>query len=138
MQALQSFLKAKDHQRRKNKRARKRKKEAKEEMVVRATEDTRIAPHHLRNVRVNGPFDQEHDWFVERNLVPDLATSFLAIPNIIISSADPRIPVANPTSIPQMIRKGDILGIARKANEYLDKVTDASQKEMTQKTAMFI
>lgn len=70
-------------------------------MVVRATEDTRIAPHHSRNVRVNGPFDQEHDWFVEQNLVPNSATSFLAIPNVIISSADPQIPVANPTSIPQ-------------------------------------
>ncbi|PBK63534.1 hypothetical protein ARMSODRAFT_894322, partial [Armillaria solidipes] len=127
VQALQSFLKAKDHRRRKNKRARKRKKEIEEERIIRAKKDVRIAPHHTCNVEVDGPFEEDSEWLVERNLIPHSPISYLAVPNMLISSKAARIPVANPTSAPKRIKKGDILGMARKPGEFFDKTGNEKQ-----------
>ncbi|SJL06612.1 uncharacterized protein ARMOST_09954 [Armillaria ostoyae] len=135
---LQSFLKAKDHRRRKNRQAKKRKRESEELRTVRAKKDVKIAPHHLCNVEVEGPFDEDVEWLVKRNLVSNSTTSYLAIPNVLVDSCNAKIPVANPTPVPRIVHKGEILGVARKASEFFDRITEDDQRDKTDRATSFI
>ncbi|SJL03600.1 uncharacterized protein ARMOST_06957 [Armillaria ostoyae] len=137
--ALQKFIKAKNHRRQKNRRARKKKLSLEEEHTVRAVSDVKILPHSSKNVEVSGPFEEDEEWLVERNLVMNTATAYLVIPNMIINSKQPTIPMANPTSSPKLIRKGEALGIAHKAQEFFDSSTSSSSVEAgKEKLAMLI
>ncbi len=91
-----------------------------EEHTVRAPEEVKIPPHSLKNIEVCGPFEAENDWLIERNLIMNMATMYLVVPNVIINLKRPMVPVANPTSSPKMIRKGEALGLAHKASEFFD------------------
>ncbi|KAJ7077659.1 hypothetical protein B0H15DRAFT_924931 [Mycena belliarum] len=69
-------------------------------LVVRAAQDYRIRAHECRSIVVTGHFDGDKD-----------CGSYFAVPNVLISSRNPRIPVTNPTDQPRMIRKGEAIGL---------------------------
>ncbi len=50
-------------------------------------------------------------------------TAYLAIPNVIICSEQLIIPVANPTTSPRMIQKGEVLGMVQRTSDSMDKCT---------------
>ncbi|KAK0216017.1 hypothetical protein IW262DRAFT_1234411, partial [Armillaria fumosa] len=88
------------------------------------------------NIKVAGPFDQAGEWIVEHSLTEGPNSSFLAIPNILINSEKPLIPVANMSSIPQMIRKGDVLGRVQLAKDFLDKLENTEQEQHMSSAAL--
>ncbi|PBK86094.1 hypothetical protein ARMGADRAFT_1086850 [Armillaria gallica] len=46
------------------------------------------------------------------------------MPNVLITSKGAKIPIANPTSALKKIKKGDVLGMAQKLNEFFNKVAN--------------
>ncbi|SJL16565.1 uncharacterized protein ARMOST_20091 [Armillaria ostoyae] len=133
--SLQSFVKARNHRRSKNKQARKRRKQEKDEFVIWAKEDMKIKAHSSRNIEVKGPFKKEENWIVEKNIIPLTPTSYLTVPNVLIRSSQAFVPMANPLSVPKVIRKGDILGTMHKAESFFNR---QPMEEGCEKTANFI
>jgi hypothetical protein len=60
-------------------------------------------------IAVEGNFCEDEEWLVERNLLASAEDTFFAVPNTLISSRKPVIPVSNLSSQPRTIRKGEIL-----------------------------
>ncbi|KAJ7749354.1 hypothetical protein B0H14DRAFT_3513620 [Mycena olivaceomarginata] len=65
---------------------------------VLAAEDTLIQAGSVRNVRVIGPLAGREQWIVEKVIISTDDCSVLAAPTTWVNSADPYIPIANPTS----------------------------------------
>ena len=85
-------------------------------------------------VEVVGHFDDERDWFVEKNMLSCGNDSVLLVPNVLISSKCPRVPVANPSSHPCFIRKGEVLATISDPSQYFDTPQDTNQwQEMSGK-----
>ncbi|KAI5894554.1 uncharacterized protein SCHCODRAFT_02686158 [Schizophyllum commune H4-8] len=101
-------------------RERKRKAEILDSLIL-AAKDTRLPPNTCVKVEVLGPFESPGEWVVEKILLSSDDDRFLAVPNTIISSAAPFVPLANPSDSPRMIRKGEVLGRVIPAQEYFDK-----------------
>ena len=94
----------------------------KEEKVVRAKEDYRIRPHECKPIQVEGQLEDDRDWLVTKNLLSGVDNSYFAVPNTLISAANPWIPITNPTDRPRYIRKGEIIGMVADPAEYFDHV----------------
>lgn len=107
--AVASFIKAKTHRRNKNARRRKRLALAAECRLVRAAADVRIPAHTCKKVPLDGPFEESGEWFVEKAVLGNNLDAALAIPNVLISSERPYIPVANVSSRPRTLCKGEVL-----------------------------
>ncbi|SJL08056.1 uncharacterized protein ARMOST_11415 [Armillaria ostoyae] len=134
--AVQSFVKSKEHHRRKNQRRRQSLKEKQEEQIIQAKKDTLIPAQHSKLVEVEGPFQEEKEWVVERNLIPNSPTSYFTIPNVLIISSHPKVPISNPTDSPKFIRKGDIIGTIHPAKDHFDIPVDEAQSEAIERTAL--
>lgn len=105
------FIRAKLHRRAKAKRRKQKAKFGTEEKTVRAAEDIRLRPHECKCIRVEGQFDEDKEWLVQKNLLANANDSHFAVPNTLISAKDPWVPVANPTDQPRYIQKGEVIGI---------------------------
>lgn len=116
------FIRSKLHCRNKNKRHRLKLKFGKEEKVVRAKEDYRLRPHECKPIQVEGQLEEDRDWLVTKTLLSGADDSYFAVPNTLISTANPWIPVTNPTNRPRYIRKGEIIGVLNDPVEYFDHV----------------
>ena len=116
------FIRNKLHRRNKNKRHRLKVKFGKEERVVRAKEDYRLRPHECKPIQVEGQMEDDRDWLVTKNLLSGVDDSYFAVPNTLISAANPWIPVTNPTNRPRYIRRGEIIGMLTDPAEYFDHV----------------
>ncbi|KIM34615.1 hypothetical protein M413DRAFT_38213, partial [Hebeloma cylindrosporum] len=88
--------------------ARKLQQEA-EEHVIRAAKDYRIKSQECKRVEVRGNFGSDEEWFIERNILAETNDHSLVIPNVLISSTNPEIPISNTSTHPRYIRKGDVL-----------------------------
>ena len=108
--AVASFIKSKLHKRKKAKKARDKKKFGVEQRTIRASEDCWLRPDECRRIRVDGHFNEDRTWLVEKNLLASANDSTFIVPNVLISASNPWIPVSNPSPHPRMIRKGDVLG----------------------------
>ena len=117
-----SFIRSKLHRRNKNKRHRLKVKFGREGRVVRAKEDYRLRPHECKPIQVEGQLGEDRDWLVTKTLLSGVDDSYFAIPNTLISAANPWIPVANPTNRPRYIRKGEIIGELTDPADYFDHV----------------
>ena len=116
------FIKAKSHRKAKAKRQKQKRKFGVEEKLVCASEDYKIRPHECKNIRVDGNFNEDKEWLVEKNLLANNANdSFFAVPNVLISARHPWVPIANPTDHLRYIRKGEIIGNLTDPNEFFDK-----------------
>ena len=122
-----SFIKAKTHKRAKTKRQRKKRQAREDAHLVKAARDYRIRPHESCRVEVVGYFEDEREWFVEKNMLSCGNDNVLVVPNVLISSKDPQVPVANPSSQPRYIRKGEVLATIVDPSQYFDTPRDADQ-----------
>ena len=129
------FIRSKLHRRRKNKRHRQKVKFGKEEHVVRAKEDYRLRPHECKPIQVEGQLGEDKDWLVSKNLLSGADDAYFAVPNTLISSANPWVPVTNPSDRPRYIRKGEIIGMLLDPSEYFDHVHTMSDWEQRSKHA---
>ncbi|EDR09698.1 uncharacterized protein LACBIDRAFT_326241 [Laccaria bicolor S238N-H82] len=115
-----SFIKARLHKRNKARKARKIKSFGIEKRTVRAAEDYRLRPDECRRIRVDGHFEEDKEWLVEKNLLAAADDSTFVVPNVLISASNPWIPVSNPSPHPKVIRKGDVVGYLTDPQEYFD------------------
>ncbi|KAJ3473690.1 hypothetical protein NLI96_g12874 [Meripilus lineatus] len=136
------FVKAKTHRRNKAKRQRQRRALQQDKLLLRAAEDVRIPAHHCKQVKVRGHFEGKKEWLVERIILQVDETHNLVVPNILISSENPILPIANTSNRPLMVRKGEIVGRLLDPEEGLDKpVNERELEEMegrASKTALLI
>ena len=115
-----SFVKAKLHKRNKAKKARRNRSFGIEKRTIRAAEDYRLRPDKCRRIRVDGHFEEDKTWLVEKNLLAAADDSTLVVPNVLILAANPWIPISNPSPHPKMIRKGDVVGYLTDPQEHFD------------------
>jgi hypothetical protein len=90
---------------------------------VTASQDVKISTGHVAEVHVEGVPNEEKDWFVEKILLvtSEDDDSFLgALSTLIKGGKEVRLPVANPSSRPRWICKGERLGILHNPRRYLD------------------
>lgn len=69
---------------------------------------------------MDGHFQEDKEWLVEKNLLAANDDSVFIVPNVLISARNPWIPISNPSPHPKMIRKGDIVGYLMDPQEYFD------------------
>ncbi|KIY61442.1 hypothetical protein CYLTODRAFT_362874 [Cylindrobasidium torrendii FP15055 ss-10] len=103
--------------------ARRRKREQAERglHVVRATKDVILKAHTCVNVEVEGHFRTTETLVVEKGMLELKNGEYLAVPNVLIDAARPVIPIANTSSIPRRIRKGEAVAWVNSANEEIDR-----------------
>ena len=92
-----------------------------EEKLVCTSEDYKIRLHECKRNRVDGNFSEDKEWLVEKNLLANTNNSFFAVPNILISSRHPWVPITNPTDHPRYIQKGEIIGSLTDPKKFFDK-----------------
>ena len=136
--AVGSFIKSKLHKRNKAKKARQCKKFGVERRTIRASEDYRLRPEECRRIRVDGHFDEDRTWLVEKNLLASTNNSTFLVPNVLISSSDPWVPVTNPSTHPRTIRKGDIIGYLVDPQEFFDAPNSEEKLEQFKKSAQAV
>lgn len=129
-----SFVKAKTHKRAKAKCQQKKRQAREDAHLIKAAQDYCICPHESCRVQVVGHFDDEREWFVEKNMLSCGNDNVLLIPNVLISSKDPQVPVANPSFQPRYIWKGEVLATIADPAQYFDTLRDADQwRELSHK-----
>jgi len=106
-----------------------------EEKTVRAAEDYRLKPHESKPIRVEGQLGEDREWLIQKNLLANTNDTFFAVPNVLISTANPWVPVANPTDHPRYIRKGEIIGSICNPSEYFDSPSSPEELKHFQETA---
>ena len=129
------FIHSKLHRRRKNKCHRQKTKFGKEEQVVRAKEDYRLCPHECKPIQVEGQLGEDKDWLVTKNLLSGADEAYFAVPNTLISAANPWVPVTNLSDRPRYIRKGEVIGVLSDPSEYFDRVHTLADWEERSKHA---
>jgi hypothetical protein len=94
---------------------------------VSAAADVLINPGTVHNVRVQGPFAGREEWMVKKVVISTDDESVLAAPTTWINSAAPYLPIANPSTRPWYIRKGDVVGLLLDPDLYADKPKDGEE-----------
>jgi hypothetical protein len=89
-------------------------------------------------VTIEGNFSEDKEWLVERNLLANAEDTFFTVPNTLISSRKPVIPVANMSPQPRMIRKGEILGTLQDPQEYFDRPKTEGDVELMRAQASLL
>ncbi|KAF8997360.1 hypothetical protein BDZ89DRAFT_970497, partial [Hymenopellis radicata] len=82
--------------------------EGREKGYMRAAHDYTIPANSVYNIEVRADFQDKKEWLVEKVVLGQEDGSILAAPLTWISSGDPRIPMANPSTIPRFIEEGEI------------------------------
>ncbi|KAI0755883.1 hypothetical protein BC629DRAFT_1271875, partial [Irpex lacteus] len=114
------------HRRNKNRRKKVRIVAQRDAQVARVKEDIRIPPNRSVNVPVTCPPNEEGTWLVERSMVGDDRVAPLVISNVFIPSKDAIVPVANTTSRPRILRKGEALAELVNPKRFLDQTKSAA------------
>lgn len=79
-----------------------------------------MKPHQCRKIRVEGQMLEDKEWLVQKNLLANANDSYFAVPNTLISSRNPWIPVVNPTDQPRYICRGEIIGTLHDPDAFFD------------------
>lgn len=124
-----SFVKAKASRRSRADRARKSRVERKRLEQVRLRSDTTIPPNSVANALVDLPSADEREWLIERAIVHSGPESQIIIPNCLISSSHPRLPITNPTDAPITLAKGTLVGLLKDPTSFFDTPKDLRQLE---------
>ncbi|KAI0040553.1 hypothetical protein FA95DRAFT_1475102, partial [Auriscalpium vulgare] len=114
------------HRRSKAKRRAKRKDEE-GPRNVRAVDDVRIPPHSVKRVKVDGSFKDERTWLVEKIMVSSSKAPVFVVPNTLLNQSAPFVPVANTSSHPRILRKGEIVGRLVDPAKFLDTPNNEEQ-----------
>ncbi|KAI4294379.1 hypothetical protein K525DRAFT_212787, partial [Schizophyllum commune Loenen D] len=129
----------KAHRNRLRRERRKREARAQEEdTLVRSAADLVIRPQCVANIPLMGPFSEEGEWIIEKNLLSTHDDQYFAVPNTLVSSEIPFAPIANLSHAPRWVRKGEIVGRIAKASEFFDTPGSAEERERMLDHAKFI
>lgn len=132
---IAAFIQSKIHRRNKAKRASQKAAAARACQELRVRDDVQIPPHLCKRVLVDGALWDDKEYMVERTVIGSDLDIQLIIPNTLVSSKEPHLPVSNPTSRPRLIKKGTVLAEFRDADGWLDKPeTEGHWEEMTSKS----
>ncbi|KAJ3524493.1 hypothetical protein NM688_g8549 [Phlebia brevispora] len=121
------FVRAKAHRRSKNRRQREKAKLLRRGILLRCARDTPLASGSCKQVPIEGLPAGQEDWLLERALVTSSESDHLVIPNLLLSTSSSHVPVANPSTRPRILRKGEVLGVLRRARDALDRPTSHAQ-----------
>ncbi|KAJ7882129.1 hypothetical protein B0H13DRAFT_1890974 [Mycena leptocephala] len=135
---ISKHAKAKLHHKKLVHQRRKTEKFGEEKRTVQAAHDYRIRAHECRSILVEGHFEDDKEWLVEKSLLANANDSFFAVPNTLISSINPWVPISNPTDQTRMIRKGEAIGMLTDPQEFFDKPNSNESKEKLQRSAQAI
>ena len=69
---------------------------------------------------MDGHFEEDQTWLVEKNVLASANDSTFIVPNVLISASEPWIPISNPSLHPRMIHKGDIVGYLVDPEEFFN------------------
>jgi hypothetical protein len=94
---------------------------------VLAAADILINPGTVHNMRVQGPFAGREEWIVKKVVISTDDESVLAAPTTWVNSAAPYLPIANPSTRPWYIWKGDVVGQLLDPDSYADKPKDVEE-----------
>ncbi|KAI5887377.1 uncharacterized protein SCHCODRAFT_01051240, partial [Schizophyllum commune H4-8] len=89
--------------------------------TLRAARKVIIRPETVVNIPVSGPFDTPGDWIVERSLLTSGEQRPFAVPNVLLSSSRPTLPIANLSTTPRVIQEGEALATVERAQDFFDK-----------------
>ncbi|KII83581.1 hypothetical protein PLICRDRAFT_83614, partial [Plicaturopsis crispa FD-325 SS-3] len=117
------------HQRNKARRQRQKEKFGKDARTIRAAADYRISAHATKTIGIDGYFEGDAEYVLDKSLIANADESFFAVPNVLFSGANPGVPVSNPTDHPRMVRKGEVIGTITRADEYFDVPRDLKRLE---------
>lgn len=81
-----------------------------------------MRPHECKPIQVEGQLGEDRDWLVTKTLLSGVDNLYFAVPNTLISAANPWIPITNPMSRPRYIRKGEVVGVLADLADYFDHV----------------
>lgn len=135
---LASFVKAKIHRRNKKSRQRKRAAIIRDQGLLRLAEDVTIKPHTSVSVKVEGDLHGRPEWYVDKNLIGKSPGDAVIVPNVLISSTFPVLPVANPTSWPRRLRKGEIIGKAEDPQRVLDAARTEEERTRLRQASVLV
>ncbi len=139
VQAIQSFVKAKNHRCKKNKCKRRALHKELPVNLVLANNDIRIPAQALKQVEITLPKGGKSQWIIKRNMIPNSPSTYFLVPNTLIEvEATTVIYVTNPTDAPRIIRKGDAIATVHHVEEYFDHPIDNSQHEEMDRTALLM
>ena len=83
------FVRRQFHRRNKGKRHRQKLKFGLDEKTVQAAKDYKLKPHESKPIRVEGQLGEDREWLVQKDLLANANDSFFAVPNVLISAANP-------------------------------------------------
>ncbi|KDQ25083.1 hypothetical protein PLEOSDRAFT_1046357 [Pleurotus ostreatus PC15] len=106
--------------------------------MVLASDSIFIAPGHCSNVPVILPDERREAWFIEGLLLSEDGQDVLAVPATLVTSTLPYLPIANPTTRPLCVHKGDIVGYAFDPQTYFDSPSSSDQLERLQTSAFSV
>ena len=95
---------------------------------IRAAEDVWIQPDVSKKVRLDRDFSGKEVWLVEQ-LTINMKEGFYRAGSSLLRSEDPFLHIANVSTMRQCIRQGDILGILRDPDKYLDQTAPESEAQ---------
>ncbi|KAI0038550.1 hypothetical protein FA95DRAFT_1505403, partial [Auriscalpium vulgare] len=96
---------------------------------VRVIEEVKIPPHSVKRVQVTASFTDERTWLVEKTMVASSRNPTFVVPNVLLNQSSPFIPVANTSSHPKILRKGEVIGRLVDPAKFLDVPENAGKLE---------
>lgn len=121
--------KTQDHRTAKHRRQRMKRQAVRDFMLLRASTDLIVKPESCIRVPVVNSNWGETTYIVEKQIICDESDQSLLIPNLLFRKEFPYVPVANTSSRPIAIKKGDIIGELVAANEYFDHPSSEEEKD---------
>lgn len=106
--------------------------------VAVARRDYLIPANTVRKVELEGPWKDNVDWILEKFVVSGADRPIFAVPNVLINGAKPFAPVANTTPHPRLLRKGEILGEVKKAEDCLDIARNTEHEKQMESYALAV
>jgi hypothetical protein len=94
-----------------------------------AAADALLSPGSVHNVPVSGPFEGRDDWLVEKLIISTDDASVVAAPTTWVNTTSPYIPIANPSTRPWYVRKGEVVGYLLDPESYADSPKDDKDRE---------
>ncbi|KZT32355.1 hypothetical protein SISSUDRAFT_965942, partial [Sistotremastrum suecicum HHB10207 ss-3] len=87
--------------------------------ILRVKDTVTIPAFSTKKVTVVGDLGSDKSWLVERSLIHLEGGSYLLVPSALFESNHPVIPVSNPTHLPRILRKGELLANADSPEDIL-------------------
>jgi len=106
--------------------------------MVRAAEDYLLKPHQCQKIRIEGQFQEDREWLVQKNLLANANDLYFTVPNTLISSRNPWVPIANPTDQPHYICKGEIIGTLHDPSTFFKTPSSSERYQALAKHALAV